>query len=198
MAQGSFEGAIISSVGLAKGTSDFFETSEKEVVYGDVEIGPMEFVDDVSRLAYDPSSAQEGNDRLETLAETKLLDFNLTKCFVILLGESKARKRLLKEFENKIPTLYGKKVNITDHETYLGDEIGFDASTSVCLTIRKRTGLVKKSIYEIVSLVEDFRSKVNGGILTGLQLWNSCVLPYLLNNSSTWMNIKEQEVNSLV
>ena len=46
-------------------------------------------------------------------------------------------------------------------------------------------GLVKKAIFEIKSVVEDCRSKVVGGIHTGLLLWESCVVPFLLYNSST-------------
>ena len=83
------------------------------------------------------------NDRLEALAETKLLTYNLSKCFVIVLGERKARTKLLDDFEDNTPTLYGKKMQIVKSETYLSNKLGIGASESVNLTIKKRTGLVK-------------------------------------------------------
>ena len=68
---------------------------------------PAQFLDDISRLAFDPVSAQMGNDRLENLAETKLLNFNLLKTCIIVLGYKKAREKLITEFEENNPTLYG-------------------------------------------------------------------------------------------
>ena len=110
-------------------------------------------MDDLSHLSYTTESAQRGNNRLEILAETKLLDYNLSKCFVIILGEKNARKKLLEEFNEKPPKLYGKNVEIVTQESYLGDELGIGVSESISLTIKKRTGLVKKSIFEIVAVV---------------------------------------------
>ena len=69
---------------------------------------------------------------------------------------------------------------------------------SINLTLKKRTGLVKKSIYEIVSVIQDFRSAVIGGIKTGILLWESVVIPYLLHNSSSWLKIKQNDLDSLI
>ena len=68
---------------------------------------------------------------------------------------------------------------------------------SVTLTINKRSGLAKKSVFEIKSIMEFSRSKVTGGIHTGILLWESCVLPFLLNNCSTWVEIKKCDLNRL-
>ena len=65
------------------------------------------------------------------------------------------------------------------------------------MTINKRIGLAKKSIYEIKHIVEDSRTKVIGGIKTGLLLWNSCILPFLLNNAGTWINMKKSDTDRL-
>ena len=197
VAQGSLDAAIVSSVGLGKGTEDFFKTSEKEVVYGNLKILPMEFMDDISRVCKDPESAQYGNDRLENLAEIKLLDYNLSKCCIIIAGERKSRKKLMEEFELNKPKLGGKEVSIVEHETYLGHELGINVSESITLTLKKRSGLAKRSIYEIVAIVNDFRSKINGGIVTGLHLWESVVIPFVLHNSSTWLAMKKSDIDHL-
>ena len=70
-------------------------------------------------------------------------------------------------------------------------------SESVTLTIKKCIGLVKRSIFEIKAVVEDARSALVGGIQTGLVLWRTCVLPYLLYNSSTWFQMKKGDSEML-
>ena len=137
------EGSLISSLSLSKGATNFFATSECEISYGPVIITACEFQDDIFQACKDPLSAQLGNDRLEALAETKLLDFHTSKSKIILIGKEKAREQLRKEFEENPPLLYGEKVPVEDQETYLGDELGFSLSESISLTIRKREGLVR-------------------------------------------------------
>ena len=101
------------------------------------------------RMCKDPVSAQFGLDRLESLAETKLLSYNLKKSMIIILGSKKGRERLTKEFEENPPTLYGVPLQIVQQGSYLGDELHLNSSESISATIRKRSGLVKKSIVEI-------------------------------------------------
>ena len=87
---------------------------------------------------------------------------------------------------------------MSSEELYLGDVLGSNASDSVSLPIKRRTGLIKKTIFEIKSIVEDTRSRVTGGIETGILLWNSFVLPYMLWNSGSWLQIRQRDVDSLV
>ena len=93
----------------------------------------------------------------------------------------------MEEFQKRPPTLYGEEVELSNQEGYLGDQLGMSVSESVTLTLKRRIGLAKRSIYEIKSIVEDPRSKVAGRITTGLMLWESCVVPMLYHYSSTWM-----------
>ena len=137
MAKGSLDGAIVSSNSISKGLEGFFEDSEYEVSYGPLVLSCLSFQDDLFRLSFDPVNAQHGNDRLENLAETKLLNYNLTKTSITIVGEKRAREELRLKFENNNPTLYGKKVQIVDQATYLGDKLGTDASRSISLTIKK-------------------------------------------------------------
>ena len=84
-----------------------------------------------------------------------------------------------------------------DQWSYLGGELGSNLVESVTLTINKRSGLAKRSVFEIKSIIEDSRSKVTGEIHTGILLWESCLLPFLLNNCSTWVEIKKCDLNRL-
>jgi hypothetical protein len=77
--QGTLEGAIVSAVNLDSGVNDFFHDSEYEVNYGGVDLQPLLFQDDVARLSADLAAVQMGNNKMETLAETKLLNYNLEK-----------------------------------------------------------------------------------------------------------------------
>ena len=132
---------------MANGVEDFFATSEHEVFYETLKLLPMQFLDDILRFTFNPSDAQFGNDKLENLAEIKLLDYNLQKSSITIIGKRKAREKLLNEFEEQNPTIYGEKVKISKQETYLGDELGLSVSESASLTIKKRSGLVRKAIY---------------------------------------------------
>ena len=149
------------------------------------------------RLCLDPLSGQQGLDRFETLANSKLLQFNSLKSCFIILGTRKARLDLEEQFSLNPPLLYGQPLKIENQGTYLGDELGKTVAESISLTIKKRLGLTKKAIFEIKSVVEDVRSGAVGGILSGVLLWNSSVLPYLLANSSTWFCMKKSDLDQL-
>ena len=114
------------------------------------------------------------------------------------MGKRKEREDLEEQFRKNTPLLSGKPVNIEAKGTYLGEEIGLTVSESVTLTINKRIGLAKKAIFEIKFILEDCRSKIAGGLNTGLLIWESCIIPFILNNSSTWLDIKQKDIERLV
>ena len=142
--QGSIDGAILSSNNLSKGVDDYFFSSECEVSYVEVPLLPQIFQDDLSRLSLDPLTTQLGLDRFESLANSKLLSFNLLKTCVVVMGKKKERRELEEKLLENPPKLYNKPINIRSQGTYLGDELGMTVSESVTLTINKRIGLVKK------------------------------------------------------
>ena len=148
-------------------------------------------------MCLDPVSSQFGLDRFENLAESKTLSYNLKKSSIVILGKKKAREKMIEEFEETPSKLYDKPLDIVNHESYLGDVIGINTSESITLTINKRIGLAKKAIFEIKNIVEDCRSKVIGGIKSGILIWESCVIPFLLNNCSTWINMKKCDTDRL-
>ena len=45
--------------------------------------------------------------------------------------------------------------------------------------------------------MKDYRAQLVGGFQTGLVLWESCVIPSLLYNSSTWVEMGEEEEKAL-
>ena len=196
--QGTLEGAIVSAVNLDTGVSEFFHNSEHEVNYGNVVINPLLYQDDVARLSLDLKSVQIGNDKMEAVAERKLLNYNLEKSCFTVIGSKKTRAKMQQEVKECPVLLCGAEMKQEDNVKYLGDWIsGFGLSDSVDVTIKKRKGLVSLSIYEIRAVIEDCRSMVCGGLAAGLDIWELGVLPMLLYNSDCWQEISPKTIQEL-
>lgn len=88
--------------------------------------------------------------------------------------------------------LSGKVLEERNEEKYLGDILNSQGlAASVESTVKQREAKVKGSIYELRAIVEDFRMQVIGGIESAIDLYESCIVPSLLANCSTWTEIKE-------
>ena len=88
------EGALISAVNLDTGVDEFFHDSEYEVSYASVPLQPILYQDDVAAMSLDLESAQMGISKMEALAGTKLLNYNLEKSCFIVIGKNKERKEI--------------------------------------------------------------------------------------------------------
>ena len=196
--QGTVEGAILSAVNLDNGVRDFFTGSEAEVTFGDISLGPVLFQDDIARLALTVSSAQAGNMKMESVAATKLLDFNIDKSCYIVIGRNKRRQELIKQLDENPLELCGNKMKENDSIKYLGDYISCKGlKDSISVTVARRKGVVAKASYEIKSVVEDFRSHTVGGLMAGLDLWEMAVIPMIMYNAETWQEIDTATVKAL-
>ena len=196
--QGTLEGALLSSVNLDNGVNEYFHNSEYEVSYGSLPLQPILFQDDVARMSLDLESAQMGNDKMEAMAESKLLNYNLDKSCFIIVGKIKARLEMQKQLQNCPLMLCGASMKEEKHAKYLGDWISCDGlADSVNVTVKKRKGLVTLSIYEIRAVIDDCRSQVCGGLTAGLDIWELAVLPKLLYNSDCWQDISPNTIKEL-
>ena len=196
--QGTVDGAVISAVSLDNGVEDFFKHSEHEVNYGGIVLRPLLYQDNVARLAPDLKAAQEGNDRMDAVAATKLLDFHTDKSSFLIFGKKKRRQKILEDLELNPLTLSGKTMVRQNAAKYLGDFLSENGlSDSVALTIKKRKPLTIRAIYEIRAVVDDCRSMVVGGLTAGFQMWEMAVLPMLLFNSECWLEIGKPAINTL-
>ena len=141
---------------------------------------------------------QMGNTRMEDLAETKLLDYNLHKSCFVVIGRKKSRQEIQVQLESQPIQLCGGNMKQEEHAKYLGDWLScLGLSASVDTTLMKRKGLVVKSIYEIRSVVDDCRSQVCGGLTAGLDIWELAVLPMLLYNAECWQEETTQHLENL-
>ena len=64
-------------------------------------------------------------------------------------------------------------------------------------TVAERLGKIKAGIREIISVVDDFRSQMICGSLGAFDLWEASVLPALMYNSETWIDINQKTVDIL-
>ena len=83
-------------------------------------------------------------------------------------------------------------------EKYLGDVLSSSGlATSVGASVQERAEKRKGSIYGLRALVEDFRMQAIGGVESAIDLYESCIIPSLLSNASTWMEITKETENKL-
>ena len=198
LGQGTIEGAVASAVNLDNGVTDFFKYSEDEVSYLNVQLAPLLFQDDVARLSMSVQSAQSGNERMRGVAETKLLNFNLDKSGYLLFGSKKRRQEMLSQLAANPLTLCGRQMKHFDKVKYLGDYLCENGLTeSVHQTVMKRKGLATRAIYDIKCILEDCRSCLTGGLMSGLDIWELAVIPMLLYNCETWVDLSKKTIEEL-
>ena len=83
-------------------------------------------------------------------------------------------------------------------DKWLGEIFHMDGlGASVEATVKDRLGKVKAAIREAVSVVEDFRMQMVGGPMAAFDLWEAAILPALLYNSETWVEISNETVEIL-
>ena len=189
---------IVSAVNLDNGVQDFFHDSEYEISYGDVNLQPILYQDDVARLSLDIESTQMGNNKMENMAETKLLNFNLEKSCFIVFGNKKSRQEMNDRLIDRPLQLCGVEMVQEEQAKYLGDQLsGLGLAQSVAATVTKRRGLVTRSIFEIRTVIDDCRSHVAGGLTAGLDIWEIAVIPMLTNNADCWQEISTNTIEIL-
>ena len=146
----------------------------------------------------DFESVQMGNNKMEAMAESKLLNYNLDKSCFIVMGNKQTRQDIHTQLQTNPVQLCGADMKQEMEAKYLGDWLSCHGlSDSVNITVKKRKGLVTLSIYEIRAVIEDCRSQVCGGLSAGLDIWELAVLPKLLYNSDCWLDISPVTMKEL-
>ena len=196
--QGTLEGANISAANIDYTVNEFFKISNEEISYGEERMQPLLFQDDISRISTSLKAVQSGNDRMEAVMESKLLDFNHDKSVLIVMGSKKNKKKIDEDMKNYPLTLCGRVMKITNSEKYLGDMIDSGGlAESVTATVMKRKGITITNIIETKAVIEDYRANSIGGLVVGIEIWELAILPQLLNNCETWTQIDKKTIGVL-
>ena len=68
---------------------------------------------------------------------------------------------------------------------------------SIHLTVQKRIGVVKHTVNEIRSVIEDARAKKIGAIDLAFNIWELAILPMLLYNAESWLSMSKKTLKLL-
>ena len=196
--QGSGGSALASGCDIARGVESHFSGSLEEITYGSVRLQPLSYQDDICRLAGSLESTRAGNIKLAGMLDSKGLRCHPDKTVLLVVGTKKFRQEAHEDIK-KNPIMFGDfKVKTEDEDVYLGDVIstqGLDASIGA--TIRKRLGKVKGAMFEVKSIMSDYRMQAVGGMAGAWDLWEHAILPSLLNNCGSWIGATKKIANLL-
>ena len=103
-----------------------------------------------------------------------------------------ARKKIRQEIQENPIKLGGETMKEEKVIRYLGDFLSYDVSDSVHQTVVKRVGLAKKAILNIRTVVEDTRASRIGSMNVAFTIFESSVIPMVLHNSATWLEISRK------
>ena len=196
--QGSIGGALVSTANIDFTVNNHFKSSHYEISYSGKRLQPLIFQDDICRMSTSLSDAQAGNKMIEVSMESKLLDLNTDKSCLIVVGNPKATAKINAELEDNPLVLCGDQMKQKTSDKYLGDYLhshGTDAS--VLCTISNRQGVTISSIIETRAILDDVRINTVGGLQAGLDIWEIAIIPALLNNCQTWINMSESSLKML-
>ena len=198
LGQGSKGSGLGSMRNLDRAVEDYFSGSEDEDVIGGVRLQPLIWVDDLLRSCQGVQEVRNGNQKLAMMVKEMCLEIHPTKSSYIVIGNQRFKEDVEDETRND-PIMFGEiELKREKCVTYLGDELHEDGlSASIEATILSRRGKVRGAVFGLVALWGDYRAQVVGGVLGAIALYEACIVSSLLNNSSTWLGITENQYNML-
>ena len=196
--QGGGGAAMASALNLDRGVERYFCDSTDEDCYGTIRLQPLIYIDDLARSSTDLNSVRNGNVKFSSLAMEKQLQFHPKKSCFLVYGTENFKARIRLE-ANEEPVKLGANILYEKtEEKYLGDVFSSQGlSASVEATIKDRTSKIKGSIYELRAVVEDFRVQAVGGMEAAIDIYESCIVPSLIANCATWLEIQKESEDRL-
>ena len=196
--QGTVGGALVSQANLDRGMVEMFAGSQEEVSYGGVRILPLMFQDDIMRAAGSVTSARVGNIKVNAVMRSKQLCLNVDKTGYILFGKKKDVEEARREIKEE-PICCGDFITREKVcDKWLGDLFHQDGlAASVLATVKDREAKIKGACYEVAAIIEDWRAQCLGGFRCALDLFQLAIIPSVLYNSETWVQIPAEAVEIL-
>ena len=157
------------------------------------------FQDDTTRLVTSIDAAQKGNIIMNAAMKRKQLELNVDKCSLIVFDNRSKTKEIREAINLKcLLSIGGNKIKAKVQDKYLVDILHEGGlRQSVQATIDERYGKAFASLREIGSVINDFRINAIGGLKAGLDIFEMVVIPSVLNNSDTWMEIDKGSISRL-
>ena len=161
-------------------------------------IQPQSFQDDILRVAPTLASARSGNIKLHMMLSERLLRCHPKKTCFLLIG-SKNYKEDIREELKYFPIKFGDFTRMEkNQDMYLGDVLSTNGlAGSVEATVMQRLGKVKGAIYEAAAILKDYRMQAIGGMMGAWDIWEKAIIPRLLANCGSWVEISKPTVKLL-
>ena len=195
--QGSGGAAKVSALNLSRKLDRVFQDGAEMAKYGSVKQNPYSFQDDVLAPVEDVEGLRATNVKMIEVMNLMQTELSETKSGFILMGPEPQVAEARRRIKEKPVMCGGFEMKEMKVQKWLGEYLSEGLRESVRVTIRKREAKTRRAIFEIMHLVNDYRAQRIGGFRTGLQLWESCVIPSLLYNCSTWVRIGKEELRTL-
>ena len=187
----------MSALNLSRKLDLVFDGSTELAKYGTIKQHPYSFQDDVLVPIESVEDLSAVNVKMTEVMNMMQTELNRKKSGYILMGPKEQIELTRKRLKDR-PIMCGEFVmNELTEEKWLGDYLTESLKGSVMLTIKKRESKIRRACFEIVNIVKDYRAQRIGGFMTGLVLWETCAIPSLIYNCSTWVEIGKEELKVL-
>ena len=155
-------------------------------------------MDDVIHSADGIKQARLANQKMDKVVKQLNLSLNQDKTVCTIIGSLKQRNKVKQELESQ-PLMCGQfETKLVDKFKWLGQILSSRGlSDSAAETVAAREGKIKGACLEITMIVNDWRSRMVGGMETALLLWEACCIPSLLHGAGTWVDISETTIKKL-
>ena len=183
---------------------EYFEEEDEstndneKLYYAETELKPFLYQDDIMNMSKSVEDAQSAIRRIENLLESKLLDFNLSKCSVLIAGDKKARENAQRQADSAPLLLGGTRLQQVAAERYLGCWLAGTAAQSVAITVAKRLGPAYQALYQARAVVSDSRAGAVGGVTLMLDIIEMSILPMLTFGCETWCPLPKKTMDDLI
>ena len=195
--QGLEGSALVSSCSIGTAIQETFK-NEFSTWIGNLGLCCLIFQDDIGKLNDTLKEVREGCNKIDETLKSKLLSLNYDKSKFVIIGSAKARaemENILKKDPIKMGNVIIEQAMM---EKYLGDLIHqLGCARSIQETIKDRIRKLKTTCDEIIKTSESPWMGSLRNSETPFKLFEARVIPSLLNNSESWIDIQNGHIKDL-
>jgi len=195
--QGLEGSALVSSCSIGTAIQETFK-NEFSTWIGNLGLCCLIFQDDIGKLNDTLKEVREGCNKIDETLKSKLLSLNYDKSKFVIIGSAKARaemENILKQDPIKMGNVIIEQAMM---EKYLGDLIHqLGCARSIQETIKDRIRKLKTTCDEIIKTSESPWMGSLRNSETPFKLFEARVIPSLLNNSESWIDIQNGHIKDL-
>ena len=197
LGQGSFGAALVSTLNIGHAVVDTFKGIPSTRL-GALGLNCLILQDDISKVSDTLEQARDGCKKIDETLKRKKLSVNYDKSKFLVLGSRKFRKKTLEETKANPMTMGGVVIEHSSNEKYLGDYIHEEGCReSISATIKARMNGLNKKCDDIIAVSEAPLMGCTGNSLSATKLFEAQVIPALLHNCESWLDITETHIADL-